>query len=150
MAIMVLRNVETWLDDSTGAFTANTVKSVTINYEAEMQETTAYSTSTGVKGRTYKAGLTNFTVDIEMNQDYAASMVDATLFPLIGSSSFTFRVAVSSTGVDAANPQYTGCVFLQSYNPIAGTVGDVAGATISLQGSGVLVRNDVSCSGYSN
>jgi hypothetical protein len=148
MAIMVLKNAEVWLDDSTGAFTANTVKSVSISYEADMQDTTAYSTSTGVKGRTYKAGLTNFTVDMDLNQDYDASMVDATLFPLIGSSSFTFRVAVSSTGVDAANPQYTGAVFLQSYNPITGSVGDVAGCSITLQGSGVLVRNTASCSGY--
>lgn len=148
MAIMVLKNVELWLDDSTSAFTSNIVKSVTINYEADMQETTAYSTSTGVKGKTYKAGLTNFTVDVDLNQDYAASMVDATLFPLIGSSSFTMRVAVSCTGVDAANPQYTGCVFLNSYTPITGAVGDVAGCTISLQGSGVLTRNTASCSGY--
>jgi hypothetical protein len=150
MAVMVLKNCEVWLDDSTGVFTDGIVKSVTINYESDLQETTAFSTSTGVKGRTYKSGLVNFTIDMDLNQDYAASSVDAILFPLIGSSSFTVRIAVDSVGVDASNPQYTGAVFLESYSPIDGSVGDVAATSITLQGSGVLVRNTDSSSGYTS
>lgn len=148
MAVMVLKNPEVWLNDSTGVFTSNIVRSVSISYESDMQETSAFSTSTGAKGRTYKAGLTNFTIDMELNQDYDSSMVDATLFPLIGSSSFTVRIAISSTGVSANYPQYTGAVLLESYSPFDGAVGDMAMSTITLQGSGSLVRNTASCSGY--
>jgi hypothetical protein len=144
---MVLKNVETWLNGSTSAFTNGRVTSLSIPYEANMLDATAFTTSTGIMGNEYEAGLVGWTVDIEAIQDYDASMVDATLFPLVGASDFIFRVAVSSTGVDAEHPQYSGRVLLQTYNPLNGNPGVLAKAPITLQGLGLLVRNTVSSSG---
>jgi hypothetical protein len=148
MGVLTLKNVETWINESTGVFTNGKVKTITINYEAAEQETTAFTTSTGIKPQTYIAGLVNWTADLECYQDYDSGQVDATLFPLIGASDFAVRFAVSSTGVDANNPQWTGHSILTSYNPINGSPGDVAMAPITLRGTGLLVRNTASCSGW--
>lgn len=147
MGVMVLKNPEVWVANST-ALVANRIKSCTLNYEAAELETTAFSSSTGVKAQTYVAGMVNWSADIELYQDYAASNVDALMFPLIGASDFVFRAAVSTTGVDAGNPQYTGNALLTRYTPFGGSVGEVAMTSITLRGTGTLTRNESSCSGY--
>lgn len=112
------------------------VNSVTINYSAEIQDKTAM----GDDSRTKLAGLKDFSIDVEFNQDHAASNVDATLFPLIGAAAFTVVVKPTSGSVSATNPSYSGSCLLESYAPIGGGVGDKASTTISMPGSGDLTR----------
>lgn len=113
------------------------VRSVTVNYSAELQDTTAM----GGDARGRLAGLKEWSVDVDFNQDYAASKVDATLFGLVGAAAFTIAVRPASSSVTATNPEYTGLALLESYTPISGSVGDGATASVRLVGSATLTRS---------
>jgi len=103
---------------------------VTLNYEKEAVETTAF----GDSGRTYTAGLQNVTVDIELQQDFAASNVEATVFPLVGTST-TIVIKPTAAAVGAENPSYTvASTYLAAHTPVAGTVGELATTSLSFQG----------------
>ena len=112
------------------------VKSVTINYSADMQEDTAMGDDT----HTMLGGLKNWSVDLEFNQDYAANEVDATLFSLVGST-FTVAIKPTSGSVSATNPNFNGTGILESYNPLSGSVGDIATTSITIQSAGTLSRS---------
>jgi predicted secreted protein len=115
---------------------SNHVRSVTINYGAEMLEKTAMSANS--KQRI--AGLKDWSVDIEFNQDFAAASVDATLFPLVGAAAFPIEIRPDAGAVGPTNPKYTGNALLESYPPISGSVGELATVSITLQGDGDLTR----------
>lgn len=128
------------LDDAffsaTGNDLSDHVKSVAINYSAEMHDDTAMGDTT----RSKKGGLKDWSMDVTFHQDYAASQVDAVFFPLVGT---TFSVTArpdNSDGVGATNPNYTGTGILESYTPLTGSVGDLMEATISIQSAGALSR----------
>ena len=112
------------------------VKSVTINYEAEVKDITAM----GDDGREKLAGLRNGSIEIEFFQDFVAAKVDATLFPLVGAAEFTVLILPTSAAVGADNPLYTSSCILASYSPIRGSVGDEATATATFECSGLIVR----------
>lgn len=111
------------------------VKKVTVKTTAEDKDSTAM-------GATYKArlgGLKDWTMDIEFNQDFAAAQVDATLFPLLGTTS-TITAKSTSGANSATNPQYSGSGLLKNYTPLQNTVGDLAAATANFIGAGTLTR----------
>jgi hypothetical protein len=111
--------------------------SLEITYEAEDIDTTAF----GVGGaRDHIAGLKAWSATITFQQDHAAASVDATLFPLLGGSSFACEFRPTSGAVSATNPKYTGNAILLSYNPISGEVGEFSSVSVPLSGVGVLTR----------
>ena len=84
-------------------------------------------------------GLKAFTVSLEANQDYAAGGLDAAVWPLFGTQvALVWRATDDPIG--ASNPEYRGQVIPNSYNPIGGSVGDLATAPIGLQGTGPVTR----------
>lgn len=87
------------------------------------------------------AGLATWSVTIEFLQDYASSKVDATLEPLLGLTNTAALILnpIGST-TSSSNPKYSGTAILESYNPIAGTVGDQAMATATFQSASALTR----------
>lgn len=109
--------------------------SVTINYEKEAVEVTAF----GDSFRKFQAGLGNVTCDVELNQDFAAANVEATVYPLVGQQT-TIGFKPLNTTVSATNPSYTitGC-YLASHTPINGAVGELGTTSLSFQG-GTLVK----------
>lgn len=112
------------------------VKSVTINYSAEMQDDTVMSDDT----RSNKGGLKDWSMDIEFLQDWAASEVDATLFSLVGTT-FTVNVRPESGSASSTNPEYSGTGILESYPPLDNSVGELASTSITIQSAGTLNRN---------
>ena len=114
-----------------GTDVSNHVKSVQLNYEAEMLDDTVMGT-TGT--RSNKPGLKNWTLQVEFLQDYAAGSIDATLFGLVGAAAFPVVVRpVKSTVVGATNPNYTGNAVLESYPPLTGEVGALGTASASFR-----------------
>lgn len=111
-------------------------RSVTINTEAEDLEDTAM----GDTFRSRIGGLKDWSVDIEFNQDFAASAVDVTIFALLGT---VVAVAVKPTSgaISATNPEYSGNVLVSEYNPLDGSVGDLATTSVSWPGAGALTRD---------
>lgn len=114
------------------------VQNVSLNYEAEMLDQTAMGDTT----RKNIGGLKNWSVDLEFKQDFAAASVDATLFPLVGTT-FTVIVRPTSAAVSATNPNYTGTGILESYSPIDNGVGELATAPVTIQPAGALSRTTV-------
>lgn len=112
------------------------VRSVTLNYEAEVIENNVMGSTAQQK----LAGLTNWSADIELAQDFEAASVDATLFPLVGAAAFPVVIKPTSGATSPTNPAYTGNAVLASYPPISGAVGELAKVSIKLEGDGVLTR----------
>lgn len=113
------------------------VRQVTLNYSAEMQDETAMSRDTRIN----KPGLFNWSLEVEFNQDFAASEVDVTLFPLVGAAAFPITVRPTTGAISATNPEYQANAVLESYGPIDGSVGDLAVVTASFQSAGTLTRD---------
>ena len=120
-----------------GVDLSNDVKSVTLEVSAEDLDDSAM-------GDTYHsrlAGLKDWNVSVEFNQDYAAGQVDATLFPLIGAAAFAIAIRPTSAAVGATNPNYNGSVILTGYTPAGGEVGSLASASASFAGASTLTRS---------
>ena len=108
----------------------NRANTVTLTYEKEAVEITAF----GDSGRAFTGGLQNNTCEIEFQQDFAASNVEATVFPLVGTTT-TIVIKPTSGAVSATNPSYTLTgTFLSNHTPVAGTVGELATTSLSFQG----------------
>ena len=132
MAIFVLTDYSVTLNS---VDLSDHVKSLTLNYAAELQDDSAMGDDT----RSRIGGLFDWSLDIEFMQDYAASEVDVTMFPLVGTT-FTVLLVPTSSAVSATNPSYSGTGILESYPPMAGAVGDLAITNMTIQSAGTLTR----------
>lgn len=123
--------------DVDGTDLSDHVESIRLAYDAEMVDVTCM----GDTGRTYTTGLVNGTLTVTFRQDYDASSVDATLFPLIGGASAAIEVRPTSAAAGTTNPSFTGTCYLQSYDgPVSGSVGQAANASATFQVSGTVSR----------
>lgn len=132
MAELVFDNVFLSLG---GTDLSDHVRQATLTYQAELQDKTAMGDNT----RERIGGLKDWSLQVEFNQDFAASEVDATVFSLVGTV-FAVILRPDAGSVGATNPNYTGNGILEEYTPIGGSVGDVAIAPITIQASGDLSR----------
>lgn len=117
---------------------AKKVRSVAINYSAEIQDKTAM----GANSRARISGLLDSNVTIEFNQDFASSDFDKFQFNSVGKSSTDFWLDIRPTTEkgSATNPRYTGNFVMEGYNPISGSVGDLAVHSVTYQADGDLSR----------
>jgi len=112
------------------------VKDVTLEFDAVDLDTTAMNSNGWVSKI---GGLKSGKFDVTFNQDYAASEVDATLWPLLGTVTACTVNPVNTTN-SATNPQYQfNALVLQVPGP-TGKVGDVAEAKCSWVISGAVTR----------
>jgi hypothetical protein len=107
-----------------------------LTYEADMVDQTAMTSGTKVNN----TGLLNWSMDLTFLQDFAASKVDATLFPLVGAAPFAVEVRPTNAARGATNPAYVATGVVSSYNPIAGKVGDSALARVTIKCFSALTR----------
>ena len=112
------------------------VESLTLNYGADVPEKTSMSENS----KTRLPGLKDWSIEISFRQDFAASKVDATLFALVGAAAFAVILRPDAGAKAATNPEYTGNGLLSTYNPLAGSVGDVLNAPVTIMGDGDLAR----------
>ena len=112
--------------------------SVTVNYEIDSIETTAF----GSVGHTFTGGLQNNSVEIALMQDFAASNVEATIYPLVGTTT-TLAIKATTAATSVTNPLYTITgTFLASHTPVAGAVGELAMTSLTFTG-GTIVKTTV-------
>ena len=97
------------------------VQRITVTMASEDVDLTAM----GASSREHAPGLRDDRISVTFFQDFAASKVDATLSPLVGSASgTTVVVKPTSSAVSSTNPSYTMTGILIGYEPLNGTVGD--------------------------
>jgi hypothetical protein len=97
------------------------------------------TTSFGSSWVTRVAGLKEGSVTLQFNQDYAASTVDATLWPLLGSQA-TVVIKPTSTAVSSSNPAYTAVALVTDLTPVSGQIGDLATFSVTWPTSGTVSR----------
>lgn len=111
------------------------VRSVSLDYKADMVD----DTNAGDTTRVRLGGIKDWTLTIEFAQDFAADDVDATMFPLVGTT-FAIAVRPTSAAASATNPEYTGTGILESYPPLGNGIGDLATTSVTIQAASALSR----------
>lgn len=109
---------------------------LTLDIQVNELDTTAFG---GSGWKSSIGGLKSGSIKIDLHQDFDASKVDATLWPLLGTV-FTMAVRPTSAAKSATNPEYTGTALLLKYSPLSGKVGDLADTSIELVTSGAWTR----------
>ena len=111
------------------------IASVTLDTKTDVVETTALSNS----AKTRVAGLQDHSVTLEFHQDYAASNVEATIYPLLGQAT-TVVVQPTSSAVTTSNPTYTFSAVVAEWQPLKGTIGSLATASVTWPISGTITK----------
>lgn len=111
------------------------VTSISLSQSADSVE----DTSMGDTSRTYLGGLKTGMLDVTFNQDFAASKVEATVFPLVGTTT-TCVVKPTAAGVAVTNPSYTFTALCTEYTTLDGSVGDLATSSFSWPISGAITK----------
>lgn len=108
---------------------------VVLNFEVDALEVTAF----GDLGHKFSGGLQNISAEVTFYQDFSAAKVEATIYPLVGTTT-TVKIRPTSSAIGATNPEYTLTgTYVASHTPVAGAVGELAMTTVSFQG-GVLTK----------
>lgn len=112
------------------------IASVTLSTSADAVETTAFKQDS----RTRIGGLKDNSVTFDFHQDFAASEVEATIYPLIGTAT---AVTVKPTGgaVAADNPEYQFSALVTEWTPLNGAVGELATASVTWPISGSITKD---------
>jgi hypothetical protein len=131
MAAIVLKDASITINAVDLSSLSNNVEIV---YEIESVEVTAFGGN-----RSFTGGLQNNSVTVEIMQDFAATKTEATIFPLVGTTTtLVFKPTTSAVG--ATNPSYTITgAYLASHTPISATVGELAMTSLTFTG-GTLVK----------
>ena len=111
------------------------VTSITLSQSADNLEDTAM----GDTSRSYIGGLKSGSVDIEFNADFAASKTEATIFPLVGTSTAVVIKPVAAS-VSATNPSYTFNAIVTSWDTLNGSVSELATHSISWPITGSITK----------
>lgn len=112
-------------------------RSVTVTIGVDPLESTAM----GDTGHRFVSGLQSVEVTLEMFLSYGATEVEGVLNSCVGTGTTTLVISPSGTTESATNPEYTiaNCM-LESFTPIASTVGELAMVTATFTG-GTWVRD---------
>lgn len=133
MAIFVATDFNVSINGSTA------LASYLTQVELKASATDITTTAFGSSWVTRVAGLKEGSLTLTFNQDYAASTVDATLWPLLGSQA-TVVIKPTSSAVGSANPSYTVVAVVNDLTPVSGTVGDLATFSVTWPTTGTVSR----------
>lgn len=111
------------------------VAQVALDMSFDEVETTAF----GNTARTRVAGLGDHSFSASFHQDFAASLVEATIYPLLGTTTqVTVKAVNTTTATD--NPLYTFTVLVTQWAPVSGAVGDLLTADVTWPVSGAIAK----------
>jgi len=111
------------------------INSITLETKDDIVETTAF----GSTAKTRVAGLVDNSVTFDFMQDFAAANVEATIYPLIGTTT-TIVVQPTSSAVGATNPTYTFTALISEWSPLKGGIGQLATASVTWPISGSITK----------
>lgn len=118
-----------------GTNLSQNLNSVELSIESDDLETTAF----GGEWRTRVGGLKSGSLTLSFLQDFGASSVDATLYPLFNTLA-TVVITPTSGSVSSTNPSYTAVALVNQYMPFASSVGDIATLSVTWPTSGTITR----------
>ena len=125
MAIVMSNNVSLSVN---GVDLSDHVREITLQMSAEDLDATAMT----ALSRTHAVGLRDDRVEVTFLQDHAVAKVDATLAPLVSSSTgFVVIVKPVAGATTTTNPAYTVTSLLFDYTPIDATVGEISSPEVT-------------------
>jgi hypothetical protein len=107
--------------------------------ELKASATDVTTTAFGSTWVTRVAGLREGSLTLNFNQDYAASTVDPTLWPLLGNNA-TVVIRPTSSAVGTSNPAYTAICLVTDLTPVSGQIGDLATFSVTWPTTGAIAR----------
>lgn len=111
------------------------ITKVTLTTSVAELETTAM----GATAKRRIGGLKDSSVSLDFFQDFAASAVEATLYPLLGATAAVV-VKPAGTTVGTANPSYTFNVLCTEWTPLDAQVGEISTASITWPIDGTITK----------
>ena len=111
------------------------ISSITIDTKDDIVETTAFGSS----AKTRVAGLQDNSVTLDFMQDFASANVEATIYPLLGTATSIVIKPVAGT-TTTTNPQYTVSALVSEWQPLKGTIGSLATASVTWPVSGTITK----------
>jgi hypothetical protein len=132
MAVEIIKNASVTIN---AVDLSSLVESVQITHAAERVEIT----SMGMTSRRYTTGLAADAMVINFYVDFAASKTEATIYPLVGTTT-TIIVKPTSAATSATNPTYTySNAYVESHTPIgSGKIGEIPMTQITLSGGDIV------------
>jgi hypothetical protein len=119
-----------------GTDLSTSLHSVDLTIQSDEVDTTTF----GQGGwKTVTGGLKSGSLKLNFYQDFGASAVDATLWPLLNTAA-TVVITPTSATVSATNPSYTAVALVSQYQPFSSTVGDLATLSVTWPTSGTVTR----------
>jgi len=128
MAKFVLTNPEIQINSVS---LADHVASVTVSESYSEVATTAF----GDTAVTRIAGLGDHSVSLDFHEDFSATEVHATIYPLLSGTTTLVVKPVNET-TSSTNPSYTMTVLVTEWPLLNGAVGDLATASVTWPVSG--------------
>lgn len=113
------------------------ITSVALATSDDVVDTSAFGTGAA---RLRVAGLADNSVTIEFQQDFAAASVEATIYPMLGSTQTVVVTPTSATGGTATNPSYTFSALVTEWQPLSGSVGELATVSVTWPISGAITK----------
>lgn len=132
MAKLVLTNPSITVG---GVDLSDHISSVTLDTKYDIVETTAF----GSTAKTRVAGLADNSVTLDFMQDFGASSVEATIYPLLGTAASIVIKPVAGT-TTTTNPQYTVSAVISEWTPLKGGIGQLATASVTWPVSGTITK----------
>lgn len=116
------------------------VKSATLELSADQAE---FTNMASAGAREYRIGLKGGTLNVDFNQDFAATTVDDRLWGMWNAgTNVAFEIRPTSAAVGVTNPKYTGNLVPGGY-AVGGAVGDAGQTSISWNTTGAVARATV-------
>lgn len=113
------------------------VHSVSLPFNIEELDVTTFGDTTMLN----EPGLKSFSADLEFYNDFTDDEEDEDLFALWNNrTKFTVKIRPSATAVGAGNPSYEFTGFISSWNPVQGSVGEIAGGSMTISNTTSLTR----------
>jgi hypothetical protein len=132
MAKIVLTNPSITIG---GVDLSDHINNITLETKYDIIETTTF----GSTAKTRVAGLADNQITLDFMQDFAASSVEATIYPLLGTSTTIVIKPVAGT-TTTTNPQYTVSALVADWTPLKGGVGQLATASVTWPVSGTIAK----------
>jgi hypothetical protein len=114
------------------------IDTVELDVEVDELETTNFDSD---GNREYVGGLRKNTLTLNFLQNYSASEVEQTIYPLIGLTT-SVTVKPTSATMSSTNPAYIATVLVSKWQPIGAKVGDVPRPSVSWPVSGAVTKSN--------
>lgn len=86
-------------------------------------------------------GIKSGALALTFKQDVAVGLIDSIMWGFFtGTNVQTFEVRLNNSAASTSNPKYTGSVLVRQWNPISGSVGDVAEVSVTYPTTGAITR----------